>query len=377
MEELNLNILIVLSILTMFTSFLFISLVLFLKPRSLTNRYFSLYLLNISVIIGYFLFSDLEFKKITYITLPVLISSVLLIGPLLWFYVNSVIVSRNKDILKHLFIPLFFGVIFLVLRVLVSVVEDENIGYFISRATFYLFIVSMKIVFVLQSGYYIFKSLKLYQKHLRRVGEVFSYTEEVNLNWLKFIIYGYIIFIVGFIGSNAFEKIIGTSLANLIFTIIVFCYIIYAGFSALKYEPIFDETKEEDEEGGEDSSKSSEIDAKSPFFIELKQQLLVAMKEDKLYLDDSLSIHSLASALNTNSKYLSLLINTEFEKSFVVFVNEFRITEAKTLLLEGKSKKLTIEGVGYEAGFKSKSAFNLAFKKFTGDTPSSFLKKEI
>jgi hypothetical protein len=46
------------------------------------------------------------------------------------------------------------------------------------------------------------------------------------------------------------------------------------------------------------------------------------MIKDKLYLNDSLTIHSLVLELSTNSKYLSQLINSELNKSFVVFVNE-------------------------------------------------------
>jgi YesN/AraC family two-component response regulator len=114
---------------------------------------------------------------------------------------------------------------------------------------------------------------------------------------------------------------------------------------------------------------------KSDFFVQLKKSLEVLMLKDKLYLNDALTIHSLATILQTNSKYLSQLINTEFNKSFVVYINEFRVEEAKKLLLDESNKHLTIEAIGYESGFKSKSAFNSVFKKNTGETPSSFLKK--
>ncbi|MBL7937270.1 MAG: helix-turn-helix transcriptional regulator, partial [Bacteroidia bacterium] len=43
-------------------------------------------------------------------------------------------------------------------------------------------------------------------------------------------------------------------------------------------------------------------------------------------------------------------------------------------LLDEKYKNYTIEAHGNEVGFKSKSSFNLAFKKHVGVTPSEFIK---
>lgn len=120
-------------------------------------------------------------------------------------------------------------------------------------------------------------------------------------------------------------------------------------------------------------TEKSELES-NDFFKELKINLLVLIEQDKFYLDQELTIHTLAKKLSTNSKYLSKLINSEFDKSFVVFINEYRVNEAKELLLNHDNDNLTIEAIGNHAGFKSKSSFNLAFKKFTGQTPSTFIK---
>ena len=116
-------------------------------------------------------------------------------------------------------------------------------------------------------------------------------------------------------------------------------------------------------------------DINSVFYTNLKAMLLTKMEDEKLYLDSSLTIHSLANQLNSNNKYISQLINNDFKKNFVLFVNEYRIREAKELLLDEANNNLTIESIGYDAGFKSKSAFNAVFKKITNQTPSEFRKK--
>lgn len=57
--------------------------------------------------------------------------------------------------------------------------------------------------------------------------------------------------------------------------------------------------------------------------------------------------------------------------TFTDFVNQYRITQAKTLLLQDKS----ISEVCYDVGFDSLSYFNKLFKKITGENPSQFKKK--
>jgi AraC-like DNA-binding protein len=67
------------------------------------------------------------------------------------------------------------------------------------------------------------------------------------------------------------------------------------------------------------------------------------------------------------------LLNDNLGKSFALFINEYRIEEAKHLLKENNS--FTLEAIGFEAGFSSKSTFYATFKKVTGQTPSEFKKQ--
>jgi hypothetical protein len=59
--------------------------------------------------------------------------------------------------------------------------------------------------------------------------------------------------------------------------------------------------------------------------------------------------------------------------SFTSFINEYRVNKAKILLKE--KHNYTILAIGLEIGFKSKSAFNTAFLRFTGVTPSDYKNK--
>ena len=96
------------------------------------------------------------------------------------------------------------------------------------------------------------------------------------------------------------------------------------------------------------------------------------MEKEKPYLEMGLTLAVLAGKLFVSSNHLSQVINEKLNKSFFDFVNGYRVEEAKRLLVSPLSSRLSILGIGMEAGFSSKSAFYTSFKKLTGMTPSKF-----
>lgn len=100
------------------------------------------------------------------------------------------------------------------------------------------------------------------------------------------------------------------------------------------------------------------------------------IKQDKNYLDSNLSLELTAENLGINKSHLSRIINSELGKSFSDYVNELRVEKAKSYLANPEFSNYTLVAIGLEAGFNSKTAFNDAFKKFTGMTPSEFKKEK-
>ncbi|WP_336514927.1 helix-turn-helix domain-containing protein [Pollutibacter soli] len=99
-------------------------------------------------------------------------------------------------------------------------------------------------------------------------------------------------------------------------------------------------------------------------------RLQKAMIEKELFKNPNLKVNDLAKEINISGAQLSQLLNDNCEKSFTVFVNEYRINEACRILSENSN--LTIEAIGEEVGFNSKSTFFATFKKIRGLTPSAF-----
>ncbi len=103
---------------------------------------------------------------------------------------------------------------------------------------------------------------------------------------------------------------------------------------------------------------------------QLIQRLEDIMEADKPYLNPELKSAELAQLLGISTHEFSRLINQHLGKSFSDFINEYRVLEAKDLLVSNSN--YTLEAIGNQAGFNSKSAFYKAFKKFQGTTPGQF-----
>jgi AraC-like DNA-binding protein/putative methionine-R-sulfoxide reductase with GAF domain len=106
------------------------------------------------------------------------------------------------------------------------------------------------------------------------------------------------------------------------------------------------------------------------------KKLEALMRLKKIYRDPYLSLTATADILGISACYLSSMINSLLKKSFIDFINEYRIADVKQNLKSEVFSHYTIVSVGLEAGFNSKSAFYTAFKKHTGLTPLAYKNRE-
>jgi AraC-like DNA-binding protein len=114
---------------------------------------------------------------------------------------------------------------------------------------------------------------------------------------------------------------------------------------------------------------------KSDQITSLIGRLEIYISENEPYVNPLLTLDELSAALETNSKYLSQAINEHYGMNFYTLINELRINKAKAMLAAADHKTFSMSGIAQSSGFNSKSAFNAAFKKFTGMTPTQFLEE--
>lgn len=93
------------------------------------------------------------------------------------------------------------------------------------------------------------------------------------------------------------------------------------------------------------------------------------------YLDPAISLNLLSENLNTNTKYLSEIINTYKHKNFHSYINELRINYIiRKIRANPVYLKYKVSHLAEEAGFSSHSLFSTVFKQVTGDSPATFIK---
>lgn len=105
---------------------------------------------------------------------------------------------------------------------------------------------------------------------------------------------------------------------------------------------------------------------------QIKAKLEDYMKRHEPYLESQLRIKDLAEQTGINSHQISQVLNESFNQNFYEFINSYRVEKAIVLMKDPSNKSLTLSGVGFEAGFNSKTTFYEAFKKITGTTPAKY-----
>jgi AraC-like DNA-binding protein len=99
-----------------------------------------------------------------------------------------------------------------------------------------------------------------------------------------------------------------------------------------------------------------------------------AMMGEAMFKNPNLTLAELAKAVNLTGHQLSQVLNDDLGKNFTSYVNEYRINEACRMM--AKEHPFSLEAIGYEVGFNSKSTFYSAFKKLKSTTPL-FYKEEL
>ncbi len=99
------------------------------------------------------------------------------------------------------------------------------------------------------------------------------------------------------------------------------------------------------------------------------------LEKDMIFKNNTLSLAKLTKLLKTNTHALSQVINENKEQTFFELIGSYRIKESKHLLSD--SLGLKISEIAYEVGYNSLSAFNTAFKKSTGLTPTKYRNEKV
>jgi len=227
-----------------------------------------------------------------------------------------------------------------------------------------IFIIS-RIIFIIQVFYYLLNGMLLTQQHDRRIANFYSNTEGKSLFWVRMVTLSFLVTSVmsitfAIIGRNLF-------LVNeylLFIPSFIFSSLLYLiGYLGNITQPIIVESPHYRPQPGNVRIDNTEV---------MKEKMMQLFKDDKIFKNPDLLLSNLSDTLHLSSANVSKLINEEFKTDFRDFVNKYRVSVAKELIVANLNNGLTFEEISVESGFGSLNAFIRVFKSYEGITPEQY-----
>lgn len=318
----------------------------------------------------------------------------LLLGPMLWLYVDGLTSKtpwriRRQHVL-HL-LPFAFGLV--VAGFILNLNPEMHQLIFEGGADidsgFELVVVMnmflAMLLWAIQSGYYVIRITVRLTRYRKQLKDLFASNEQRELGWLSWVL---------IITTSTWLLSFASLTTTLIQDYPLFGY--QMGFTlllvlvwtlaywGLRQKPGFDgryidekiitvesdvpsenSTDTEGEKKYERSALSSEQAQR------IADKINAAMELEQLHLDSSLSLHKLAQHVAISPNYISQTLNETMGTNFFDFVNKWRIETAKPKIIANED---TVLNIAMEVGFNARSSFYKVFKKETGKTPTEFRK---
>lgn len=316
----------------------------FSKKKKIPNYFLGLLVLMLSIRIGksiYLIFNENNVR----LFLQIGLSACFMIGVMLYYYLKASVGTIKK-------VPISWKVHIIALLVfilLVGLVRPYEIYPAFWGSYFIDFIYIIWGIYIVISGF-VLKNIciKFFNKKKECV---------VSELWLLLVYIGNIIIYCGYIVGMHKWYVAGA----LTFSSVIYLLIFFLLYKKNR-EQIFQGIPEK---YGSKKNKKTKVEVEA-LFNRLNELMIIR----RLYKNPNLKLRDVAQELDISLHELSQFLNDNLNTNFPFFVNEFRVNEAKELLKT--NTQFTLEAIGYDSGFSSKSSFYAIFKKSVGCTPLQY-----
>ncbi len=299
---------------------------------------------------------------------PLLSSSFLLFNPALYLYISSLTrpVFRLRWIqLLHLLPFVLFEIYAYVVKVPFAMdtffVRDEN---FMFRMTFALANFISWLVYNPLSLIYVHKHRIYLQNEQSNIGknESLGWVLAVSIFYVVYCCVAFIVSVIIFYGNMNPQAPHIYNYAVLLLMVFILSY--YGLHQQVLPQKIL---VGKDNPSYRNSLLTPEMKQK------IRQKIIAYIEKENAYLKPELNMDLLSSKIKVPKHLITEVLNTDIGMNFFQFVNSYRVEAVKKMLTD-PNNKFSIEAIGYECGFSSKSAFYTVFKNITGETPVSYRK---
>ncbi len=305
------------------------------------------------------------------------------LAPLFWLYVFLLTSSEHNKptrLIRHFALPAVSLIVAILVLASPSSLREalfSNNSELTSdlSITLLLFMGLLQFAVFPQIALYLILILRRLSRFRLTLRDYYSSTEKHELRWI------YVIGVLGFsfwlgmtlllIGTLGFED--ATPSISIFASLAGFALVAAITLWGIRQRPpLVPEDEGEPAKPNAPLPGKYEKSALSPEASErLSRKLRSAMEVDHLHRDANLTLWALAKHIGASSNYISQTLNEVIGESFFDFVNGYRIAEAKTMLATTNESVLNIT---YDVGFNARSSFYNAFKRHTGQTPTSYRK---
>ena len=310
------------------------------KPSKRINTLFGLLLLMLCIRIGKSVFH--VFMDLDRLYLQIGLSACMMIGPFAYLYVYH-FRFREKAFKTS-------SILHIVVPFLLVVSAGIIWPYETHPAVWNTYVV--KSIYSVWFGYMIITTVKiapLISKALKR-------QTTIGEQWLL-LVYAcvFAICIAYILAYFGYPYLAGPILFSLVFYLLLGFLLVKKNRSNIVYPDI---TKYQGQKIGEEKGSR------------LLNQLAEMMTSEQPYLNPKIKLSQIAQSIGSTPHEVSQVINDRLGISFNQYINKYRVQAACRLLQS--ADHLTMEGIGKEAGFNSKSAFYTAFKTIMEQTPAQY-----
>jgi AraC-like DNA-binding protein len=304
----------------------------------------------------------------------------LIIGPLVYFYLKSQTNVQFKFRTRDYWHFLPYGIYFFY-HLLVFLSGKDGIDWWAQSVHNRLYIGMWERI--AENGsllVYMVLSLRLYQRYRRWLPTERSDIETIRLGWYQHFLTLVVVSVLAAIVWFLLGLFMPLSYQEdwILRAIVAFniCYISFNGYIQVQPHRLTFDTNRlsgSDEEPNHPEEPAKKTEKQNPAEVQTWCTKVEAiMQMEKLYLNPELTLSELAEKLQTHNSWISYVINTGFQKNFNDFVNAYRVADFQKKVNDPRLSHYTLLALAFECGFNSKSTFNRAVKKATGQLPSTF-----